>query len=82
MRIEPPASLPCAIGTIRAATAAPAPPLEPPGVRPVSQGLCVGPKRSGSVMAPSASSGAFVLPTVSSPARLNRRISSLSSVDT
>ncbi len=43
MRIEPPPSLACAIGTIPAATAAAEPPLEPPAVRPVSQGLRVGP---------------------------------------
>lgn len=30
MRIEPPLSIPCAIGTIPAATLAPEPPLEPP----------------------------------------------------
>lgn len=33
MRIDPPPSLPCAIGTMPAATAAAAPPLEPPGLR-------------------------------------------------
>ena len=33
IRIEPPPSLPCATGTIPAATAAAAPPLDPPGVR-------------------------------------------------
>ena len=31
-RIEPPESVPCAIGTMPEATAAAAPPLEPPGV--------------------------------------------------
>jgi hypothetical protein len=43
IRIEPPPSLACAIGTIPAATAAPEPPLEPPGVRVVSQGFFVAP---------------------------------------
>ena len=43
MRTEPPPSLPCAAGTMPAATAAPAPPEEPPGVRSGSQGLRVGP---------------------------------------
>ena len=33
IRVEPPPSLPWAIGTMPAATAAPEPPLEPPGVR-------------------------------------------------
>ena len=69
-RIEPPASLPCAIGTMPAATAAAAPPLDPPAVRPVSQGLRVGPKRRGSVVGPTASSGVLVLPMNTSPARL------------
>jgi hypothetical protein len=32
MRSEPPPSLPCATGTIRLATAAAAPPLEPPAL--------------------------------------------------
>ena len=41
--IEPPPSFACAIGTMPAATAAADPPLEPPGERPRSQGLCVGP---------------------------------------
>lgn len=43
MRIEPPPSLPWAPGTMPAATAAPEPPDEPPGVREVSHGLRVGP---------------------------------------
>ena len=49
MRIEPPPSPPEAIGTMRAATAAPDPPEEPPGVRSVSQGLRAGPKVPDSV---------------------------------
>src|SRR2546427_13100580 len=47
--IEPPPSLPCAIGIIPAATAHALPPDEPPGVRDVSHGLRLGPKRSRSV---------------------------------
>ena len=43
IRIEPPPSLAWAIGTIPAATAAPEPPLEPPGERVVSQGFFVAP---------------------------------------
>lgn len=50
MRIEPAASVPCAIGTIPAATAAPAPPLEPPALRPRSHGLRVAPYSTGSVV--------------------------------
>ncbi len=40
--IDPPVSVPSAIGTTPAATAAPEPPLEPPGSRFVSQGLAAG----------------------------------------
>ena len=43
MRIEPPPSLAWAIGNMPAATAAAAPPLEPPGERSRSQGLRVTP---------------------------------------
>ena len=43
MRIEPPPSLACAIGTIPEATAAADPPLDPPGDRAVSQGFRVAP---------------------------------------
>ncbi len=39
MRIDPPPSLACATGTIPEATAAAAPPLDPPVVREVSQGF-------------------------------------------
>ncbi len=49
MRSEPPPSLPCATGTTRAATAAAAPPLDPPADRARSHGVrAVGPT-SGSV---------------------------------
>src|SRR5579883_1252976 len=43
MRTEPPPSVPIAIGPRPAATAAPAPPDEPPGVRSVFHGLRVMP---------------------------------------
>jgi hypothetical protein len=43
MRIEPPPSFPCAIGTMPDATAAAEPPDEPPAVRRVSHGLRVTP---------------------------------------
>jgi hypothetical protein len=62
MRIEPPPSFPAAIGTMPAATAAAAPPLEPPGVRVRSQGLLARPNSSGSVTARIANSGRLVLP--------------------
>ncbi len=51
MRIEPPPSVPSARGPIPLATAAAAPPLEPPGVRVVSHGLRVTPKSGFSVSA-------------------------------
>ena len=73
MRIEPPPSEPWAIGTIPAATAAAAPPEDPPGVRPVSQGLRVGPCRRGSVTGRIPNSGRFVLPTTTKPASRMRR---------
>ena len=43
MRSEPPPSLPWATGSMPPATAAAAPPEEPPGVRSVSHGLRVAP---------------------------------------
>jgi hypothetical protein len=42
MRIDPPPSEPWASGTMPAATAAPAPPLEPPALWERFQGLRVG----------------------------------------
>ena len=49
MRIEPPPSLPGAAGSRPAATAAPAPPLDPPAERVRSQGVRAGGWPSGSV---------------------------------
>ena len=69
MRMEPPPSLPAAMGTMPAATAAAAPPLEPPGVRPRSQGLQARPCSAESLTALSASSGRLVLPKTTSPMR-------------
>ena len=43
MRIEPPPSFACAIGTMPDATAAAAPPLEPPAERDTSHGFFVAP---------------------------------------
>ena len=73
MRIEPPPSLPWAIGTMPAATAAAEPPLEPPGVRSSPHGLRVGPNRRVSVVGRIAISGSAVLPTITNPARRSRR---------
>ena len=74
MRIEPPPSLPCASGTMPPATAAAAPPLEPPGVRSVSHGLRVGPNLRGSDTGRIPNSGMFVLPTMTKPASRTRRV--------
>ena len=73
MRIEPPPSLPCASGTIPAATAAAEPPEEPPGVRSRSHGLRVGPVKRGSVVGRIANSGRLVMPTITKPASRSRR---------
>ena len=78
MRREPPPSPPCAIGTMPAATAEAAPPLDPPGVCAVFHGLRVGPYSRGSVTGRMPISGVLVFPTISSPAALNLRTSSLS----
>ena len=61
-------SLPCAIGTMPDATAAADPPLLPLVERPGAQGLCVGPKSTGSHAGMSPNSHVFVLPSVTSPA--------------
>ena len=74
IRSDPPPSLPCASGTIAAATAAADPPDEPPGVRPGSHGLRVGPKRRGSVTGRIPHSGMLVVPTTTKPAARSRRV--------
>src|SRR6266436_10020758 len=61
MRIEPPPSVACAAGSMRAATAAAEPPDEPPALRLGLQGLRVGPNSAGSVLALMPSSGVLVL---------------------
>lgn len=72
MRIEPSPSLPCAIGTSPAATAAAAPPDEPPALRATFHGLLV--IRSGvSVVPHSPSSGTVVSPTITAPAARSLR---------
>src|SRR5699024_710711 len=60
MRIDPPPSLAPATGTIPEATAAAAPPLEPPGEYSVCQGLRVAAWSAGSVRFFNANSGVFV----------------------
>ena len=68
LRSEPPRSLPSAIGSIRQASAAAAPPLEPPAERVVSHGLRVAPKTGLNVCEPAPHSGVLVLPTMIAPA--------------
>jgi len=67
IRIDPPPSPPCAMGTMRAATAVAEPPLDPPGVNFVSHGLRVGPYSRGSVTGRIPSSEVLVFPTMISP---------------
>jgi hypothetical protein len=78
MRMEPPPSVACAIGTMPDATAAAEPPLEPPALWSRRHGLRVGPNARGSVDGHRPISGVFVLPTITRPARLSRAVISLS----
>ena len=78
MRIEPPPSEPWASVPMPAASAAAAPPLEPPGVRAVSCGLRVGPKSRFSVVGRRPISGVFVLPISTAPARRSRAMQAAS----
>src|SRR5262249_60153982 len=73
IRTDPPPSLPWASGASPAATAAAAPPLEPPGVRDASHGLRQSPFSSDSVTAIVPNSGVFVLPITTNPASRIRR---------
>src|SRR6478752_7469305 len=68
-RIEPPASLACARGTMPAATAAAEPPDDPAAERDRFQGLCVTPSASVSVLPSKPSSEAALLPTTNKPER-------------
>src|SRR5580658_9308743 len=71
-RIDPAPSVPCDTAHMPAARAAAAPPLEPPGVRSVSQGLRQIPLSSDEVMLVQ-NSGTLVLPRMINPARFHRR---------
>jgi hypothetical protein len=57
---------------MRAATAAADPPEDPPGTRPVSQGLRTGPNAEFSFDEPIANSSQLVLPTTTPPAASRR----------
>jgi hypothetical protein len=79
IRIDPPPSLAWATGAMPAATAAPAPPEEPPGVWSVFHGFRVAPKRSDSVHEMAPNSGVAVLPMRTNPASSSRSTSRASS---
>ena len=76
--IEPAASVACAIGTIPAATAAAAPPEEPPGEYSVFHGFSAGSSFGGSDVNANPSSGTAVSPKVISPDSWNFENKSLS----
>jgi hypothetical protein len=76
IRIEPAPSEAVAAPIRPAATAAPLPPLEPPGVRSRSHGLRVAPQVFDSVKPKIASSGRFVFPIGTAPAARRRLTSS------
>src|ERR1051325_1311295 len=81
-RIEPPVSVPVAPGQRNAATAAPEPPLDPPGERSSAHGLRVGPYHGLFVVDPAANSWVLSLPRSTAPASFRRRTVSASSVGT
>src|SRR4029077_6974293 len=68
IRNDPPPSVPSPIGPSPAATAAAAPPLDPPGVSSVFHGLRVMPKTRLSVTPFQPNSGVFVRPITIIPA--------------
>ena len=68
MRIEPAPSVPCDRGPIPLATAAAAPPLDPPAVCPRFQGFCVGSIRRLLESPFQPISGVLVLPRRTAPA--------------
>ncbi len=82
MRIDPPPSVPMASGPMPAATAALAPPLEPPGVRSRFHGLRVTPKSRLCVAPIQPIIGVLVLPSWIAPAARMRSTIGASSVGT
>ncbi len=72
MRIDPPPSLAVAIENIPEATAAAAPPLEPPGEYAVCHGFLDTPYNCGSVTFLKPNSGALVCPNGIKPSVSNR----------
>src|SRR5437762_33068 len=82
MRIEPPPSVPSASGPQPLATAAAAPPLEPPGVSAGFHGFRVTPKSGFSVTALWPNSDVLVLPRSTAPAAFRRATAIASSSGT
>ena len=80
--IEPPPSVPRASGACPLATAAAAPPEEPPGVRARFHGFRVTPNSGLSVKGLWPNSGVVVLPTSTAPASRSRRTGTASSAGT
>gem|GEM_PF-1987448 len=78
-RTEPPVSVPMAAGTSRPPTAAPEPPLLPPGILARSQGFRIEPVTALLVVIPNASSCIPTLPAITAPADLSLVTSSASS---
>ena len=79
MRIEPPPSVPTASGPMPEATAAAAPPEEPPGVFFGSQGLRVMPVSGLSVTPFQPNSGVVVFPSSTAPCSRSRAVAGASS---
>jgi len=82
IRMEPPPSVPIASGPSPAATAALAPPLEPPGVRSRFHGLRVMPNSRLWVAPIQPKAGVLVLPSWMAPAARSRSTIGASSVGT
>src|SRR3954454_24579594 len=82
LRSDPPRSLPSAIGTMPVASAAAAPPEDPPALRERSNGLRVAPNTGLKVCEPAPNSGVFVLPTSTAPASRTRTTKGSSSPGT
>ncbi len=80
--IEPPISVPRASGVIPAATTAPEPPLDPPGVQSSRHGFRVTPYNSLSVYPASQYGGFVVLATTIAPAWRSLRTVTASSLGT
>ena len=82
MRIDPPMSVPSASGARPAATAAPEPPLDPPGVRSSRRGLRVTPNSSLEVWPHSQNGGFVVFAITIAPASRRRRTATASHLGT